>query len=33
LTWVDVRTLDDGPQAFQDLDLGRAASAKVILCP
>jgi threonine dehydrogenase-like Zn-dependent dehydrogenase len=33
LTWVDVRTLNDGPQAFQDLDQGRAASAKVILCP
>ena len=33
LEWLDARPLADGPQAFQDLDQGRAASAKVILCP
>jgi 2-desacetyl-2-hydroxyethyl bacteriochlorophyllide A dehydrogenase len=33
LAWVDVRPLAEGAQAFQDLDQGRAASAKVILTP
>ena len=33
LAWLDTRTLADGPQAFADLDQGRAAAAKVILCP
>jgi alcohol dehydrogenase len=33
LSWVDVRPLADGPQAFKDLDQGKAASAKVILTP
>ena len=33
LSWVDVRPLADGAQAFMDLDQGKAASAKVILCP
>ena len=33
LAWVDVRPLTAGPQAFDDLDKGRAASAKVILQP
>jgi 2-desacetyl-2-hydroxyethyl bacteriochlorophyllide A dehydrogenase len=33
LAWLDSRPLSEGAQAFQDLDQGRAASAKVILCP
>lgn len=33
LSWVDVRPMADGAKAFMDLDAGRAASAKVILCP
>jgi 2-desacetyl-2-hydroxyethyl bacteriochlorophyllide A dehydrogenase len=33
LEWLDERPLSAGPQAFQDLDQGRAASAKVILRP
>jgi alcohol dehydrogenase len=33
LSWVDVRPLADGAQAFKDLDQGKAASAKVILTP
>ncbi len=33
LSWVDVRPLAEGAQAFRDLDQGKAASAKVILCP
>jgi 2-desacetyl-2-hydroxyethyl bacteriochlorophyllide A dehydrogenase len=33
LAWLDSRPLDDGAQAFQDLDQGKAASAKVMLCP
>jgi threonine dehydrogenase-like Zn-dependent dehydrogenase len=33
LSWVDARPLADGAQAFDDLDKGRAASAKVVLCP
>ena len=33
LSWVDVRPLADGAKAFKDLDEGKAASAKVILCP
>ncbi len=33
LAWLDTRPLSEGAQAFQDLDQGKAASAKVILCP
>jgi 2-desacetyl-2-hydroxyethyl bacteriochlorophyllide A dehydrogenase len=33
LAWLDSRPLSAGAQAFQDLDQGRTASAKVILCP
>jgi 2-desacetyl-2-hydroxyethyl bacteriochlorophyllide A dehydrogenase len=33
LSWVDARPMADGAQAFIDLDQGRAASAKVVLCP
>jgi 2-desacetyl-2-hydroxyethyl bacteriochlorophyllide A dehydrogenase len=33
LAWLDTRPMSEGAQAFQDLDQGRAASAKVILCP
>jgi 2-desacetyl-2-hydroxyethyl bacteriochlorophyllide A dehydrogenase len=33
LSWVDARPLADGAKAFDDLDKGRAASAKVVLCP
>lgn len=31
--WVDRRPLDQGPAAFQDLHLGRSASAKILLKP
>jgi 2-desacetyl-2-hydroxyethyl bacteriochlorophyllide A dehydrogenase len=33
LSWVDARPLSEGAQAFSDLHQGRAASAKVVLCP
>jgi 2-desacetyl-2-hydroxyethyl bacteriochlorophyllide A dehydrogenase len=33
LAWLDERPLSAGAQAFADLDQGRCASAKVILCP
>ena len=33
LAWVEERTLAQGPQAFVDLDLGRSASAKIVLRP
>jgi 2-desacetyl-2-hydroxyethyl bacteriochlorophyllide A dehydrogenase len=33
LSWVEARPLSQGAQAFADLDQGRAASAKVVLCP
>jgi 2-desacetyl-2-hydroxyethyl bacteriochlorophyllide A dehydrogenase len=33
LEWLDARPLAQGAEAFQDLDQGRAASAKIILCP
>jgi 2-desacetyl-2-hydroxyethyl bacteriochlorophyllide A dehydrogenase len=33
LSWLDKRPLSQGAQAFADLDQGRAASAKLILCP
>jgi 2-desacetyl-2-hydroxyethyl bacteriochlorophyllide A dehydrogenase len=33
LEWLDARPLADGAEAFRDLDQGRVASAKVILCP
>lgn len=31
LGWVDTRALDDGPQAFADLDAGRVDAAKIVL--
>lgn len=33
LSWVEERRLDEGQQAFVDLDAGRCASAKVLLRP
>jgi 2-desacetyl-2-hydroxyethyl bacteriochlorophyllide A dehydrogenase len=33
LAWVEARPLAQGAQAFADLDQGKAASAKVVLCP
>ena len=33
LAWVEERPLAEGPQAFRDLDEGRAAAAKIILRP
>ncbi len=33
LSWVEERALDDGQQAFLDLDQGRCAAAKVLLRP
>jgi 2-desacetyl-2-hydroxyethyl bacteriochlorophyllide A dehydrogenase len=33
LSWVETRALKDGAAAFQDLDQGRSASAKVVLLP
>jgi alcohol dehydrogenase len=33
LSWVEQRPLDDGAQAFVDLDQGRCAAAKVVLRP
>jgi 2-desacetyl-2-hydroxyethyl bacteriochlorophyllide A dehydrogenase len=33
LAWVEARPLSQGAQAFADLDQGKAASAKVVLCP
>ncbi len=33
LSWVEERTLDEGQQAFLDLDQGHCASAKAILRP
>ena len=33
LSWVEERPLDEGQQAFLDLDQGRCAAAKVILRP
>ena len=33
LAWVEERRLDDGPQAFVDLDRGHSASAKIVLRP
>ncbi|MGI9025763.1 MAG: alcohol dehydrogenase catalytic domain-containing protein [Burkholderiaceae bacterium] len=33
LSWVEERSLADGPQAFVDLDQGRCAAAKVVLRP
>ncbi|MEC7763632.1 MAG: FAD-dependent oxidoreductase [Pseudomonadota bacterium] len=31
LNWVETRALDDGSQAFADIDAGRVAAAKIIL--
>jgi alcohol dehydrogenase len=33
LAWVETRSLDDGPQAFNDLHAGKTAAAKVLLKP
>jgi 2-desacetyl-2-hydroxyethyl bacteriochlorophyllide A dehydrogenase len=33
LSWVEERRLDEGPQAFVDLDRGHSASAKIVLRP
>lgn len=33
LSWVEERRLDDGAQAFVDLDQGRCAAAKIVLRP
>jgi alcohol dehydrogenase len=33
LSWVEKRSLDDGPQAFSDLHAGKTAAAKVLLKP
>ena len=33
LSWVESRSLDDGPQAFMDLHAGKTAAAKVLLKP
>jgi 2-desacetyl-2-hydroxyethyl bacteriochlorophyllide A dehydrogenase len=33
LSWVEERRLDEGPQAFVDLDRGNSASAKIVLRP
>jgi 2-desacetyl-2-hydroxyethyl bacteriochlorophyllide A dehydrogenase len=33
LSWLDARPLAEGARAFADLDQGKAASAKVVLCP
>ena len=33
LSWVEKRSLDDGPQAFSDLHAGKMAAAKVLLKP
>jgi alcohol dehydrogenase len=32
-SWVDLRSLEEGPAAFADLHYGRAASAKILLKP
>jgi 2-desacetyl-2-hydroxyethyl bacteriochlorophyllide A dehydrogenase len=33
LKWVERRALSDGPRAFEDLDAGRSAAAKILLIP
>ncbi|MEH6577220.1 MAG: alcohol dehydrogenase catalytic domain-containing protein [Amphritea sp.] len=33
LSWVETRGLDEGSQAFIDLDQGNTAAAKIVLCP
>jgi threonine dehydrogenase-like Zn-dependent dehydrogenase len=33
LSWVETRSLEEGAQAFDDLDMGRTAAAKIVLCP
>jgi 2-desacetyl-2-hydroxyethyl bacteriochlorophyllide A dehydrogenase len=33
LSWVEERQLDEGPQAFIDLDRGHSAAAKIVLRP
>lgn len=33
LNWVETRPLSEGAQAFQDLDEGRTAAAKIVLIP
>lgn len=33
LSWVEERSLDEGPRAFMDLDQGKSAAAKIVLKP
>ncbi|MEH6627130.1 MAG: alcohol dehydrogenase catalytic domain-containing protein [Motiliproteus sp.] len=33
LAWVETRSLAEGAQAFIDLDQGKTAAAKIVLCP
>jgi L-iditol 2-dehydrogenase len=33
LDWIEQRPLADGPRAFQDIDAGRTAAAKIVLRP
>lgn len=33
LSWVEERNLDEGAQAFVDLDRGHSAAAKIVLRP
>jgi L-iditol 2-dehydrogenase len=33
LDWIEQRPLAEGPRAFQDIDAGRAAAAKIVLRP
>lgn len=33
LAWVEERPLSDGARAFEDLDKGRSAAAKIVLRP
>jgi L-iditol 2-dehydrogenase len=33
LDWIEQRPLADGPSAFQDIDAGRTAAAKIVLRP
>ena len=33
LEWIETRPLSDGAEAFDDLDKGRSAAAKVVLIP
>jgi L-iditol 2-dehydrogenase len=33
LDWIEQRPLADGPRAFNDIDAGRTAAAKIVLRP